>query len=416
MRPSIIVAALAVIMLQPASAWGQESVTSCDKCHEDRRFLTGKTETSEQDQALFVTRDMLMQSAHEELSCASCHVQHARGYPHDTDAIANQCSTCHEAEQDDWAQSVHAENYAAAGDAAGCVTCHTAHTVYSQDDERSPSYDLNVAGLCAGCHADSTIVGTYFSAVEDSLAATAVALYHETVHGTRVTEAGLVVSATCSDCHRPHRTLPSVSPGSSLHRDSIPGTCGRCHEEELDTYTAAAHGAASQEESGDEHEPGLTPPNCVDCHTAHGIVEAHEPNWFRGTVEECGQCHERLYQTYLGTYHGKVTRLGGELAAKCSDCHTAHDMRPATDSLSSVHESNVVATCQNCHETASESFAKFYVHGDPMNRAEFPLLFWPWVIVTAYVVGALAIFNVHTGMWLWRNARHAIRARREHAQ
>ena len=154
-------------------------------------------------------------------------------------------------------------------------------------------------------------------------------------------------------------------------------------------------------------------PNCVDCHTAHGIVEAHEPNWFRGTVEECGQCHERLYQTYLGTYHGKITSLGGDLVAKCSDCHTAHDMRPATDSLASVHTSNVVATCQKCHEDANESFAKYYVHGDPANRAEFPLLFWPLVIVTAYVVGALALFNVHTGMWLWRNARHAIREKRE---
>jgi hypothetical protein len=88
-------------------------------------------------------------------------------------------------------------------------------------------------------------------------------------------------------------------------------------------------------------------------------------------------------------------------------------MRPATDSLSSVHESKVVATCARCHEGANESFAKYYVHGDPMDRAEFPLLFWPWVIVTAYVVGALALFNVHTGMWLWRNARHAIKARRE---
>jgi nitrate/TMAO reductase-like tetraheme cytochrome c subunit len=271
---------------------------------------------------------------------------------------------------------------------------------------------LNVAGLCAGCHADSTLVGTYFYAPDDSLAAASVALYHETVHGTRVTEAGLEVSATCSDCHSPHRTLPGDSPASTLHRDSIGTTCGRCHDEVLSAYTEAAHGTASPPGASAEGEHDA--PTCVDCHTAHGIVEAHEPNWFGASVEECGQCHERLYETYLGTYHGKVTRLGGELAAKCSDCHTAHDMRPATDSLSSVHETKVVATCARCHEDANESFAKYYVHGDPMNRADFPLLFWPWVIVTAYVVGALALFNVHTGMWLWRNARHAIRARREH--
>ncbi len=411
MRPPIVVAALVVMMCQASVAWAQEDAAECEKCHEDRRFLTGKTETREQDQALFITRDMLLQSAHEELTCASCHDQHAGGYPHVTDSIASQCGDCHEAEQDDWVRSVHAENYSSTGDAADCVTCHSAHSVYSRDDDRSPTYDLNVAGLCAGCHADSTIVGTYFSAEKDSLAAASVALYHETVHGTHVTDAGLEVSATCADCHGPHRTLPADSLASTLHSDSIATTCGSCHEDVLALYAGAAHGTASNAGVGDEHD--RDPPNCIDCHTAHGIVEAHEPNWFRHTVEECGECHERLYQTYLGTYHGKVTELGGELVAKCSDCHTAHDMRPATDSLSSVHASNVVATCATCHEDANESFADYYVHGDPMNRAEYPLLFWPWVIVTAYVVGALALFNVHTGMWLWRNMRQAIRQRRE---
>jgi nitrate/TMAO reductase-like tetraheme cytochrome c subunit len=410
-RSRIVLAAFVALTCQPAQAWSQEDSATCDKCHEDRRFLTGKTATSDQDQALFITGAMLAQSAHDELTCASCHDQHAAGYPHATDAIAVACSACHEAEQNEWAQSVHAANYTSTGDAADCVGCHTSHTVYPKDDERSATYDLNVAGLCAGCHADSVIVGTYFSSAEDSLSAAAVALYHETVHGTRVTESGLVVSATCSDCHSAHRTLPGDSIASTLHGDSVATTCGRCHEEVLALYDGAAHGAASYNGAG-EHLDG-PPPNCVDCHTAHGIVGAHEPNWFRGTVEECGECHERLYQTYLGTYHGKVTSLGGELAAKCSDCHTAHDMRPETDSLSSVHASNLVATCAKCHENASESFARYYVHGDPANRAEFPLLFWPLVIVTAYVVGALALFNVHTGMWLWRNARHAIRKRRE---
>jgi hypothetical protein len=413
MRPRIVVAALVVMMCQTSMAWAQEDAASCEKCHEDRRFLTGKTETTEQDQSLFITHEMLEQSAHEDLSCASCHDQHAEGYPHVTDVVAVPCSTCHEAEQYEWARSVHAVNYTSTGDAADCVGCHTSHTVYAQDDERSRTFDLNVAGLCADCHADSVIVGTYFSSAEDTLAAAAVALYHETVHGTRLTDSGLEVSATCSDCHSPHRTLPGDSLSSTLHRDSIATTCGRCHEQILAQYTKAAHGAASELDAGLEADLGRSPPNCIDCHTAHGIVEAHEPNWFRGSVEECGQCHERLYETYLGTYHGKITELGGELVAKCSDCHTAHDMRPATDARSSVHTNNLVTTCAKCHDDATESFTAYYVHGDPMNRAEFPLLFWPWVIVTAYVVGALLLFNVHTGMWLWRNARHAIRARRE---
>ncbi|TFG63268.1 MAG: hypothetical protein E4H28_06630, partial [Gemmatimonadales bacterium] len=186
----MVLAAFVVLTGQPAQAWAQADSVSCAKCHEDRRFLTGKTETTEQDQALFITRALLEQSAHEELSCASCHEQHATGYPHDTDAIAVPCSRCHEAEQNEWARSIHAANYTSTGDATDCVGCHSSHTVYRKDDERSPTYDLNVAGLCARCHADSVIVGTYFSSPDDTLAAAAVALYHETVHGTRVTETG----------------------------------------------------------------------------------------------------------------------------------------------------------------------------------------------------------------------------------
>ena len=37
----------------------------------------------------------------------------------------------------------------------------------------------------------------------------------------------------------------------------------------------------------------------------------------------------------------------------CTDCHSVHDMRPASDSRSSVHPLNVAATCSRCHSDAA---------------------------------------------------------------
>jgi hypothetical protein len=143
---------------------------------------------------------------------------------------------------------------------------------------------------------------------------------------------------------------------------------------------------------------------CIDCHSAHAIVRADQPQWLLGVVKECGSCHERLYESYFDTYHGKVTQLGFNLAAKCSDCHTAHNMRPATDPRSSVYPLNLVATCGRCHPDATWNFVKYYPHGDPTDRRRFPVLYWPWLLMTGLLISVMAFFGLHTALWLVRIA------------
>ena len=63
-------------------------------------------------------------------------------------------------------------------------------------------------------------------------------------------------------------------------------------------------------------------------------------------VNECGTCHDKplpgspsgltLYQSYRDSYHGQVTALGLERAARCSDCHGAHDVKRIDDPLSKL--------------------------------------------------------------------------------
>lgn len=388
----------------------QGQTVACEICHANRNFLVGKAPTPEGEEALYVPGSMLQETAHEGMACTFCHPAFGAGYPHEATVTALPCQSCHAGEGREWAGSIHAANAAQQGDAATCVDCHGTHQIYRADDRRSPTHPLNVASLCGSCHADPRIIGTYFMAPEQAQARVAVQEYYQTVHGTALTRAGLTVAATCSDCHAAHRILPADSAESTVNRSNIPNTCGTCHLGIDEEYETSAHGRAYQ--ANRTTAEGFEAPVCVDCHTSHGIVRAADPSWFIGVVEECGTCHEALYESYFETYHGKVTQLGFALTAKCSDCHTAHRMLPASDPASSVYPTNLVATCAQCHPDANQNFVRYYAHGDPTQRDRFPLLFWPWLFMTALLAAVFSFFGLHTILWLGRLSLDRVRAAR----
>jgi len=376
-------------------------VVACRNCHANRYFLTGKAATLQADSALYVPDSILHDSKHAGLNCTSCHPAFASGYPHrDESVVAVPCQSCHQKEGEDWARSIHAVDAVTRGNAPTCVTCHGSHHVLGRDDPRSPTYPLNVAGTCGNCHANPRIIGTYFGGADQAQARTAVANYYKTVHGTAMTKAGLIVSATCSDCHSAHDILPPDSAQSTINRANIARTCGKCHAGVLATFDSSSHGRALL--SGAKTPTGHSAPVCIDCHVAHQLVSASDPVWFRGVVQECGSCHEQEYKTYFETYHGQVTELGFGLTAKCSDCHTAHDMLPASNPRSTVNSANLVKTCSQCHPLANANFVEYQPHGDPRNHKEFPRLFWTWLFMTSLLVGIFLFFGSHTLLWLAR--------------
>lgn len=392
----------ATVWFGSAGAYGQASrVVECEKCHGSRDFMLGRSGPP-RDSSLYVPATILQDTRHRGLRCSDCHRGYEAGYPHQVANRVVPCQTCHEQEGGDWTASIHAANAASAGDAPTCVRCHGSHVVYGAADRRAPTHPLNVAALCGSCHADPRITGTYFATANKAQARTAVAEFYKTVHGNALTRDGLVVSATCNDCHGAHKVLPADSAASSVNRRNIPATCGTCHVGVAEVYEQSAHGLAYR--SGRTNSQGHEAPVCVDCHTAHGIVRADQPQWLLGVVAECGTCHERLYETYFETYHGQVTRLGFDLAATCSDCHTAHDMRPASDPKSSVFPTNLVATCARCHPAAGQNFVGYRPHGDPKDRAKYPQLFWSWLFMTTLLAGVLGFFGIHTLLWLTRLA------------
>lgn len=380
---------------------GGRGPVQCEKCHADRTFLAGKAKGEQGDSVLFVPDTLLRDSRHQSLVCADCHAGYNDGYPHATvAAVSISCDGCHEVQGAAYHRSIHASNFEKKGDAPTCVTCHSAHRVLGADDRRSPTYPLNVAQLCGSCHDKKSIIDAYFEQPKDSTARTAVSDFRHSVHGLAMSKAGLTVSATCSDCHDAHRVLPVDSSESTLSRLNVKATCGACHEGILSTYDSSAHGMALA--TGDTTETGQRAPVCIECHRGHKIVSASDPAWFSGVVTECGACHERLLDTYFETYHGKATRLGSGIAAKCSDCHTAHAMRPPDDSLSSVHPANLMETCGACHTGANANFVLYRPHADVRDRARNPELNTVWVLMTSLLVGVFGFFGLHSVLWFLR--------------
>ena len=385
---------------------GAQAGITCDKCHANRDFLVGKG-GPHGDSSLFVPSTTLHGTAHDTLRCAQCHVGYDATYPHAPTSRVVACESCHRTEGSDWTASIHASNNASRGDAPTCVGCHGAHNVLKSTDARSPSYALNVATMCGRCHNDSRITDAYFSQANKTTARTAVSHFQSTVHGLALTRAGLTVSATCNDCHRAHKILPADSAGSSVSRDSIPTTCGACHQGVVQEYDSSSHGRAYLH--GDTTTTGHHAPICTDCHSSHEITRADQPAWQLSVIPQCGKCHEELMETYFETYHGKVSRLGF-IAATCADCHTPHNMRPVNDTLSSIYPENRVQTCGRCHAHANTNFTKYEPHGDPKNRAKYPLMFFTWLGMTLLLVGTMGFFLLHSALWFMRSMINRMRS------
>jgi nitrate/TMAO reductase-like tetraheme cytochrome c subunit len=403
---ALAAAAAAAVLATPLALEAQGSL-QCQRCHGDREFLSGKGANAAADERLFVPDSILHGTRHDTLSCGSCHTNYDAAYPHQPTATTATCASCHEPQQSDWMASMHAINDGAIDpEEPTCDRCHGLHRVLGPEDRESPIHPLNEPGLCGECHSAANILEVYFTDPADSVARSAVSLYQETIHGLAIERAGLIVSATCSDCHRSHRVLPSDSTRSSVSRDSIPTTCGGCHEGVLERYEVSSHGTAFA--NGETGETGHEAPVCNTCHSAHGVAPPDQ-TWKAGVIEECGVCHERLYETYFDTYHGKVTRLGSAIAARCSDCHTAHLNLPANDPASSVHPVNRVETCAQCHELASASFVGYYPHADDQDREQYPKLYWTWLAMTSLLAGVFVFFGAHTILWLVRSSIARVR-------
>lgn len=374
-------------VLYPAGTANED----CLSCH-GRKDLTVVREGEAV--SLYVDEAARLASTHAKVACAQCHteVTPSRARPCETVRSSVDCSVCHAEQVDQFRRSTHGTLLAGGDpDAPSCLDCHDRHATRSAKWPGSPTFARNVPKLCGRCHRQ----GQPAANRTDTTVSDVVDSYIDSIHGKGLLESGLVVTATCADCHGAHLELPASDPASMIHPANIAQTCGECHHGIKEVFATSIHwpGSASMDREL---------PTCEDCHTSHTISRTDVPGFRLEMMEQCGRCHLKEAETFFDTYHGKVSRLGSEGAAKCYDCHGTHDILAVSDPESALSRDNVVDTCGRCHPGAHRRFAGYLTHATHHDPDKYPYLFAAFWGMTALLVGTLTFALLHTLAWLIR--------------
>ena len=125
--------------------------------------------------------------------------------------------------------------------------------------------------------------------------------------------------------------------------------------------------------------------NAISCATCHGgdpeetnqNIAMNASRGFKvrvprqGIPEFCGRCHSDTsfmsqyepeprvdqLEKYTNGVHGKLLAAGRKRAAECVDCHGIHQIRPASDPLSTASPQRISKTCAKCHASTAEAYA-----------------------------------------------------------
>jgi len=90
---------------------------------------------------------------------------------------------------------------------------------------------------------------------------------------------------------------------------------------------------------------------------------------------------------------------GGSIrVANCVSCHSAHNIKPASDPTSSINKSNLVHTCGKCHPGANTNFTKGKIHISLESaKTEEPVLYWIitfYITLIIFVIGSMFLHNI----------------------
>ena len=172
--------------------------------------------------------------------CTDCHGSHDILVASDPKSsifkfnVPQTCAKCHGPIEQEFTQSIHGQAIAR-GDwqAPVCTDCHGIHSIKSHIDPSSPVNAENVALItCARCHEGVRLAQEF--GFEGRRATTYLASYHGLA-----SKLGSQIVANCASCHGVHNILPSSDPRSTISRQNLVKTCGRCHPGVTEKFVAA---------------------------------------------------------------------------------------------------------------------------------------------------------------------------------
>lgn len=368
--------------------------SDCLECHGDKTLT--KTGPDGKEVSVFVDEKLFAASVHRTNACAACHADLTAKHPDDNvPAKPVDCATCHAAAAEEYGNSIHGVSHNNLGSAAAsCADCHGKHEMLPVKHPGSPVFKLNLPATCAQCHAN-----TNFTSEHHIKNQTAAAHYLDSIHGQALIKKGLIVAPSCADCHGVHTIRRSQDRGSSISHENIAKTCGQCHLKVEEIYDKSVHGQLLA-------KGGKQGPVCTDCHTAHEVETPTNGHFKQVSDQRCGKCHEESLKHYEDTYHGKAMALGkpsqAPAVAACYDCHGHHDVLPPTDPNSRLSQTNIVATCAQCHPDANAGFASYRPHANPLDKEKYPMLHVVFLFMTGLLISVFVFFGLHTIAWLVR--------------
>ncbi|MCF6170828.1 MAG: cytochrome b/b6 domain-containing protein [Bacteroidales bacterium] len=379
-----------------------QSNEDCMMCHEDPELVSernGKTAL------MFVDTNIVARSVHKSVRCIECHNDvNTDEYLH-SDQLKKlqpvECGSCHKTTEMQFNTGIHGQalklNEPYAPD---CKECHGTHDILSRWNSDSKIYKMNIPALCGNCHKEGAPVARIYNIDEHNI----IENYSQGIHGKGLFQSGLLVTATCNDCHNSHLILPHESPNSSVNPKRIARTCMKCHVQIEKTHKKVIKSELW------EKAPGAVP-SCTDCHPPHKVeyqnIEdvipnksclkchlkdeskgeylvsdkgdtlhfdlAHLSNSVHSTIQcvkchtgvsheletpcqtvdkvDCSNCHIEVSNEYFSSGHGQAYFQKVEGAPYCTDCHGTHETKSRFDDTSPTYRGAIPTLCGGCHKT-----------------------------------------------------------------
>lgn len=287
--------------------------------------------------------------------------------------------------------------------AVNCIDCHDSKKYTTLHRE---SVHGNIG--CIGCHTISGGLDRHVLKKEKPVLVSCGTCHREIEKAYRNNFHFLYEDLRCYDCHYEIHSLKRQKDNIKI---AVTHNCTRCHAN--DVYVKSGHGVAVMAGNVDSA-------TCSDCHGLHDtkayhtsgeryILEARE--FYNKACKSCHSDRQMMLRNrispdavkyYEETYHGKVQDLGYPTSvAGCADCHTAHNILPASDPASTINPRNLVKNCGKCHAGIHPRFAGYKAHPDYRDVKRYPLLYISFVAMAALLLVTFTFYWTHTLLW-WR--------------
>jgi len=388
-----------ILIISPFKMIAQSN-EDCLMCHEDpdlSMIRKGKKIS------LYVKTNSMFQSVHKDVKCAECHIEEdAESFPHsegEKKMPAVNCGHCHKAADMEYNKGIHGIGFKRNDPyAPSCKECHGQHDILPKDNPKSRTYKMNIPYLCGNCHKEGSPIARIYNITEHNI----VSNYSEGIHGKGLYESGLLVTATCNDCHGNHMVKPSREKESTVHHDRVAGTCMKCHVRIEQTHRKVVKNELWEKRPGaipscsECHPPhivqyekiGETISNrvCLKCHDKSNVaknptykglkVHAVDIDHLANSVHinipcikchsdanpklerpcetskmvECASCHIEVSNDYFDSGHGKAFLDKSPDAPHCKDCHGSHETKSHLDETAPTYRAAIPNLCGKCHK------------------------------------------------------------------